>query len=57
MDSLIVKAQSNCPSANWLKFMDAISSENSTLDEDHNNDAVCAYFHTGGTTGMPKVFV
>ena len=42
--------------AKVLKFMDVISSENTTLDfEDHNDDAVCAYFHTGGTTGMPKV--
>ena len=38
-------------------FMEAISSENgSSLNfEDHKDDAICAYFHTGGTTGMPKV--
>ena len=39
------------------KFMESISIENgSALDfEDHEDDAICALFHTGGTTGMPKV--
>ena len=43
--------------AKVLNFMEAISSENgSSLNfEDHKDDAICAYFHTGGTTGMPKV--
>ena len=43
--------------AKILNFMNTISSENSSnLNfEDHKDDAICAYFHTGGTTGMPKV--
>ena len=38
-------------------FWEIVSKEDgSKLNfEDHEDDAICAYFHTGGTTGMPKV--
>ena len=44
-------------SAKVQNFWDALSSaDGSKLTfEDHEDDAVCANFHTGGTTGMPKV--
>jgi len=44
-------------SATVQNFWEALSKENnSKLNfEDHKDDAVCANFHTGGTTGMPKV--
>ncbi|NSX55517.1 acyl-CoA synthetase [Parasulfitobacter algicola] len=42
--------------ATVLNFSDAVAKQNSTLDfEDSKTDRVAAYFHTGGTTGMPKV--
>ena len=44
-------------SANIQNFWEALSSEDGSAlaFEDHEEDVVCAYFHTGGTTGMPKV--
>jgi len=42
--------------AKVLSFNAELSRQNSDLDfEDSKNDRVGAYFHTGGTTGMPKV--
>ncbi len=42
--------------ADVLNFSKAIAKQNTTLDfEDTDEDRVAAYFHTGGTTGMPKV--
>ncbi|WP_299920929.1 acyl-CoA synthetase [uncultured Pelagimonas sp.] len=39
-----------------LNFGKEISKHNTTLDfEDTKEDRIAAYFHTGGTTGMPKV--
>ena len=43
-------------SARVLDFNAELAKQNTTLDfEDTAADRVCAYFHTGGTTGMPKV--
>ncbi|WP_039019978.1 acyl-CoA synthetase [Halocynthiibacter namhaensis] len=43
-------------SAQVLDFVREAAKENTTLDfEDKKEDRVAAYFHTGGTTGMPKV--
>ena len=42
--------------AKVLHFNTELAKQNTTLDfEDKKEDRVCAYFHTGGTTGMPKV--
>lgn len=42
--------------AEVLDFSKEIAKQNTTLDfEDSQGDRVAAYFHTGGTTGMPKV--
>ncbi len=42
--------------AKVLNFAKEIARQNSTLDfADSHGDRVAAYFHTGGTTGMPKV--
>ncbi len=43
--------------AKVMDFNAALGAENADyLDFDENlNDRICAYFHTGGTTGMPKV--
>ena len=42
--------------AKVMNFNTAIASQNTTLDfEDIQVDRVAAYFHTGGTTGTPKV--
>ncbi len=42
--------------ADVMNFTKAIARQNRTLDfEDVKEDRVAAYFHTGGTTGMPKV--
>lgn len=39
-----------------LNFTKELSRQNTTLDfADSKGDRVAAYFHTGGTTGMPKV--
>ncbi|WP_300512898.1 acyl-CoA synthetase [Aliiroseovarius sp.] len=43
-------------SARVLDFNAEMARQNTTLDfEDSQIDRVCAYFHTGGTTGTPKV--
>lgn len=42
--------------ADVLDFSKEMAKQNTTLDfPDSNGDRVGAYFHTGGTTGMPKV--
>lgn len=42
--------------ANYLNFNAEVDKQNTTLDfEDVQEDRVACYFHTGGTTGMPKV--
>jgi len=42
--------------ARVIGFADELARQNTTLDfEDVQADRVMAYFHTGGTTGMPKV--
>ena len=47
------------PSSHGAKVLDfntELSKQSTSLDfEDASADRVCAYFHTGGTTGMPKV--
>ena len=43
-------------SAKVYGFNTLLNAQNKTLDfEDVQDDRVAAYFHTGGTTGMPKV--
>lgn len=43
-------------SAKTLNFNKEIARQNTTLDfVDSEGDRIAAYFHTGGTTGMPKV--
>ena len=43
-------------SAKMLDFGAELARQNTVLDfEDAREDRPCAYFHTGGTTGMPKV--
>ncbi|SMX25253.1 acyl-CoA synthetase [Boseongicola aestuarii] len=43
-------------SAKVLDFNVELAKHNTTLDfDDATVDRACAYFHTGGTTGMPKV--
>lgn len=43
-------------SARVLSFHDEISKQPTTLSfEEADGDRVAAYFHTGGTTGMPKI--
>jgi len=43
-------------SARVVNFTKEINRQNTTLDfADSKGDRVAAYFHTGGTTGMPKV--
>ncbi|MDD9921104.1 MAG: acyl-CoA synthetase [Boseongicola sp.] len=42
--------------AKVLNFNEEIAKQNTTLDfAESEDDRVAAYFHTGGTTGMPKV--
>lgn len=42
--------------ADVLNFNAELKKQNTTLDfSDSDGDRVAAYFHTGGTTGMPKV--
>ena len=42
--------------AKYLNFNAELAKHNTTLDfEDVQEDRVACYFHTGGTTGMPKV--
>lgn len=39
-----------------LNFNEELAKEAPTLDfEENKEDRACAYFHTGGTTGMPKI--
>lgn len=39
-----------------LNFTKEVAKQNTTLDfEDSTEDRIAAFFHTGGTTGMPKV--
>jgi acyl-CoA synthetase (AMP-forming)/AMP-acid ligase II len=38
----------------WRKALDAENADALDFEED-GDDRVCAYFHTGGTTGLPKV--
>ncbi len=43
-------------SAKVIEFNSALASQNADkLDFEENGDRFCAHFHTGGTTGMPKV--
>ena len=43
-------------SAKVIEFNAALAGQNTTLDfAERDDDPMCAYFHTGGTTGMPKV--
>tara|TARA_R110002096_G_scaffold7102_13_gene31557 strand:- start:2609 stop:4507 length:1899 start_codon:yes stop_codon:yes gene_type:complete len=43
-------------SANVIEFNAALDGQNTSLDfAERDDDPICAYFHTGGTTGMPKV--
>ena len=42
--------------ADYKNFNAALATQNTSLDfEDVQEDRVACYFHTGGTTGMPKV--
>ncbi|UOA26300.1 acyl-CoA synthetase [Pseudosulfitobacter sp. DSM 107133] len=42
--------------AHYLSFAAELKKQNTSLDfEDVQEDRVACYFHTGGTTGMPKV--
>ncbi|WP_439142121.1 acyl-CoA synthetase [Planktotalea sp.] len=42
--------------AKVMSFVKEVAKQNTTLDfPDSKGDRVAAYFHTGGTTGMPKV--
>ena len=53
----LIRPKSNVQhSAKVIDFNQLLSEQNLTLDfEDIQKDRVAAYFHTGGTTGMPKV--
>ncbi len=53
----LIRPKSNVQhSAKVIDFNQLLSQQNLTLDfEDIQKDRVAAYFHTGGTTGMPKV--
>ncbi|MFN3616037.1 MAG: acyl-CoA synthetase, partial [Rubrimonas sp.] len=42
---------------NWRRELDAASADRLDFRNDAGPDDVCAYFHTGGTTGAPKVAV
>ncbi len=55
--SLLRPKLTKAHSATVQNFWEALSTEDgSKLNfQDHEDDAVCANFHTGGTTGMPKV--
>lgn len=53
---LIRPKATQAPHANYLSFSAELKKQNTTLDfEDVQEDRVACYFHTGGTTGMPKV--
>ena len=53
----LIRPKSNVQhSAKVINFNQLLSKQSVTLDfEDTQKDRVAAYFHTGGTTGMPKV--
>ena len=53
---LIRPKMKQAASATYKNFNAEIAKQNTTLDfEDVQEDRVAFYFHTGGTTGMPKV--
>jgi fatty-acyl-CoA synthase len=54
---ILVVGESRGPAGRFLGFDDAIASQPDSLDFEPSNDrqSVCALFHTGGTTGRPKL--
>ncbi|MGD1923973.1 MAG: acyl-CoA synthetase [Paracoccaceae bacterium] len=49
---------SHAPSVKVLNFNDAMAAEDGTklsFEEEGGAEKISAYFHTGGTTGMPKI--
>ena len=53
---LIRPKMQKAASATYKNFNSEMAKQNTTLDfEDVQEDRVAFYFHTGGTTGMPKV--
>ncbi|MBM1813871.1 acyl-CoA synthetase [Pseudosulfitobacter pseudonitzschiae] len=53
---LIRPKSARAPHADYLSFSAELKKHNTSLDfEDVQQDRVACYFHTGGTTGMPKV--
>ena len=53
---LIRPKMTQAPGVEYKNFNTELNKQNTTLDfEDVQEDRVAFYFHTGGTTGMPKV--
>ena len=53
---LIRPKMTQAPGVEYKNFNAELNKQNTTLDfEDVQEDRVAFYFHTGGTTGMPKV--
>ena len=53
---LIRPKMTQAPGVEYKNFNTELNKQNTTLDfEDVQEDRVACYFHTGGTTGMPKV--
>jgi acyl-CoA synthetase (AMP-forming)/AMP-acid ligase II len=53
---LIRPKMTQAPGVEYKSFNTELNKQNTTLDfEDVQEDRVAFYFHTGGTTGMPKV--
>jgi len=53
---LIRPKTAQAPGVEYKNFNTELNEQNTTLDfEDVQQDRVAFYFHTGGTTGMPKV--
>ena len=53
---LIRPKMTQAPGVEYKNFNTELNKQNTTLDfEDVQKDRVAFYFHTGGTTGMPKV--
>ena len=53
---LIRPKMTQAPGVEYKNFNTELNKQNTTLDfEDFQEDRVAFYFHTGGTTGMPKV--
>ena len=51
-----VKAEHNAKKLDWAKAMAGQPGDRLTFDQpEGGKDRVCAYFHTGGTTGDPKL--